>query len=83
MRRGSKKRFVTGRDYWVATWGGRAKYRCVDIHWNRKSASFVPARRPQFRVRIANTNGVENCLSDTVFNSRLWADQSWDERGRR
>jgi len=91
MKRGSKKRFVKGVDYWVATWGGQAKYRCVDIRWNRKSASFMPARRPhpwethgkEFRVRIAVTNGVENCLTDSVLYGRLWADQRWDERGRR
>ena len=91
MKRGSKKQFLAGVDYLVATWGGQAKYRCVDIRWNRKSASFAPARRSnrrdtngkEFRVRIALTNGVENCLSDSVLYGRLWADKRWDERGRR
>jgi hypothetical protein len=75
-------RFRKGAWYWVATWGGRAKYRCVDIGWNRKSASFMPARRggKEFRVRIAFTDRVENCLCDSMIYGRIWADQHWSKR---
>lgn len=75
-------RFRTNAWYWVATWGGRAKYRCVDVGWNRKSASFTPARRngQEFRVRMAVTDGVENCRCDTVLYGRIWADQPWKRR---
>ncbi len=79
---GKPKQFVVGKDYAASLLfnNGRAKYRCVSIHWNRRTARFVSASRTDepFSSRIAITkDGVETCQSDTMLRGRISADRRW------